>query len=41
MHSHTYTYGDICQMFLIWTREGGLSEERLSQFASKLLENLS
>ena len=39
MHSHTYTYGDICQMFLIWQREGGLSEERLSQFASKLLEN--
>lgn len=39
MHSHIYTYGDICQMFLIWQREGGLSEERLSQFASKLLEN--
>lgn len=37
MHSHIYTYGDICQMFLIWQREGGLSEERLSQFASKLL----
>ena len=39
MHSHTYTYGDICQVFLIWQREGGLSEERLSQFASRLLED--
>ena len=39
MHSHTYTYGDICQMFLIWQREGLLSEERMAQFASKLLEN--
>ena len=26
-------------MFLIWQREGGLSEERLSQFACKLLDN--
>ena len=39
MHSHTYTYGDICQMFLIWQREGGLSSERMAQFASRLLEN--
>ena len=39
MHSHTYTYGDICQMFLIWQQEGGLSPERMAQFASKLLEN--
>ena len=39
MHSHTYTYGDICQMFLIWQREGGLSEERMAQFATKLLDN--
>ena len=39
VHSHTYAYGDICQMFLIWQREGDLSSERLSQFASKLLEN--
>ena len=37
MHSHTYTYGDICQMFLIWQREGGLSEERMAQFAERLL----
>lgn len=39
LQGHTFNYGDICQMFLIWQREGGLSEERLSQFASKLLEN--
>ena len=39
MHSHTYTYGDICQMFLIWQREGGLSSEKMAQFASRLLEN--
>ena len=39
MHSHTYTYGDICQMFLIWQREGGLSPERMAQFASRLLED--
>ena len=39
MHSHTYTYGDICQMFLIWNCEGGLSEKRVAQFASRLLEN--
>ena len=37
MHSHTYTYGDICQMFLIWQREGGLSEERMAQFTERLL----
>ena len=39
MHSHTYTYGDICQMFLIWNGEGALSSERMAQFASNLLEN--
>ena len=39
LQGHTFTFGDICQMFLIWQREGGLSEERLSQFASKLLDN--
>ena len=37
MHSHTYTYGDICQVFLIWQQEGGLSEERMAQFAERLL----
>ena len=39
MHSHIYTYGDICQMYLIWNREGGLSSERMAQFASRLLED--
>ena len=39
MHSHTYTYGDICQIYLIWTREGGLSEERVAAFAEKLINN--
>ena len=39
MHSHTYTYGDICQVFLIWNRECGLSSERMAQFASRLLED--
>ena len=39
LQGHMFTFGDICQMFLIWQREGGLSEERLSEFASKLLEN--
>ena len=37
MHSHTFTYGDICQMFLIWQREGGLSSERMAQFTERLL----
>ena len=37
MHSHTFTYGDICQMFLIWQREGGLSSEKVAQFAERLL----
>lgn len=37
MHSHTFTYGDLCQMFLIWQREGGLSSERMAQFAERLL----
>ena len=39
MHSHIFTYGDLCQMYLIWQREAILSEERMAQFASKLLEN--
>ena len=39
LQGHEFTYGDLCQMFLIWQREGGLSEERLSQFACKLLDN--
>ncbi len=37
MHSHVFTYGDLCQMFLIWQRDGGLSSERMAQFAERLL----
>ena len=33
VHSHTFTYGDICQIKNIWQREGGLSSERVAQFA--------
>ena len=39
MHSHTYTYGDICHMYLIWQQEGGLSSEKLAQFAKRLLDS--
>lgn len=39
MHSHIFTYGDICQMYLIWQREGGLSSERVAQFAERLLDD--
>lgn len=37
MHSHIFTYGDLCQMYLIWQSEGGLSSERVAQFAERLL----
>ena len=39
MHSHTYTYGDICHMYLIWQQGGGLSSERMAQFAARLLDS--
>ena len=39
LQGHEFAYGELCQIFLIWLREGGLSEERLSQFAARLLEN--
>ena len=39
LQGHEFTYGELCQMFLIWQREGGLSEERVAQFSRKLLDN--
>ena len=39
MHSHTFTYGDLCQMYLIWQREGGLSSEKMAQFVETLLDD--
>ena len=39
LQGHEFNYGELCQMFLIWQREGGLSEERMAQFAARLLDN--
>ena len=39
MHSHVFTYGDLCQMYLIWQREGGLSSEKMTQFVETLLDD--
>ena len=39
MHSHIFNYGDLCQMYLIWQREGGLSSEKMAQFVETLLDD--
>ena len=39
MHSHIFSYGDLCQMYLIWQRDGGLSSERMAQFVETLLDD--